>query len=150
MDEIDYKILNALRDDARKPYLELAKEIGVSDATIHARVKKLVEEGVIKGFKAIIDDKKLGYEITVFVEVKVKPGTADIAISKLTKIDGVLEAHEIHGHCDILLKVRTKGLTELRDKIVNEIRAIEEIASTEAYTVLKIAKEEHSLPVPPT
>lgn len=146
MDELDLKILGALRVDARKPFLELAKELGVADATIHVRVKKMVEEGVIKGFETILDDEKLGYGVTAFVEIKVKPGTAGEATPELSRVDGVLEAHEIHGHCDILLKVRAKGLTELRDKMVNEIRAIKEVASSEAYTVMEVVKEEHSLP----
>ncbi|MEM3382682.1 MAG: Lrp/AsnC family transcriptional regulator [Nitrososphaerales archaeon] len=148
MDELDLRILEALRVDARRPYLELAKELGVSDATIHLRVKKMVEEGVIKGFTILIDHEKLGYGMTAFIEVQVKPRTADETVSKLSSIDGVLEAHEIHGHCDILLKVKAKGLAELRDKIVNQIKKVEDIVSSKAYTVLKVAKEEHNLPIP--
>lgn len=145
MDELDLRILEALRVDSRRPYLELAKEFGVSDATIHLRVKKMIEEGVIKGFTILIDHEKLGYGMIVFIEVRVRPGTADEAVSKLSSIDGVLEDHEIHGHCDILLKVKAKGLAELRDKIVNQIKKVEDIVSSEAYTVLKVVKEEHSL-----
>ena len=149
MDELDSKILNALKVDARKPFLELAKELGVADATIHIRVKKMTAEGVIKGFETSVDAKNLGYSVTAFVEIRVKPGTAvDEASRKLSKIEGVLEAHEIHGHCDILLKVKTKNLTELRDKLVGEIRAVEEVVSSEAYPVLKVIKEDHNVPVP--
>ncbi|MGB9659508.1 MAG: Lrp/AsnC family transcriptional regulator [Nitrososphaerales archaeon] len=148
MDELDLKILEALRVDSRRPYLELAKELGVSDATIHLRVKKMVEEGVIKGFTILIDHEKLGYGMTAFIEVQVKPGTADETVLKLSSIDGVLEAHEIHGHCDILLKVKAKGLVDLRDKIVNQIKKVGDIVSSEAYTVLKVVREEHSLPIP--
>lgn len=148
MDELDLKILEALRLDSRRPYLELAKELGVSDATIHVRVKKMIEEGIIKGFTTLIDHEKIGYGMTAFVEVRVKPGMTDDAVSKLSGIEGVLETHEIHGHCDILLKVRVKDLVELRDKIVNKIRRVEEIVSSEAYAVLKVVKEEHSLPIP--
>jgi len=147
MDKLDLKILGALRFDARKPFLELAKELKVGDATIHARVKKMFEEGVIKGFETIVDDSKLGYGITAFVEIKIRPGTADKAIGKLKSIDGVLEAHEIHGRCDILLKVRAKGLIEFRDKLVKEIRAVKEVISSEAYPVLKAAKEERGMPI---
>jgi len=147
MDELNLKILSALRFDARKPFLEIARKLGVADATIHARVKKMIEEGIIKGFETIIDDEKLGYKITSFIEIKVKPGTADEAVIALSRIDGVLEVHEIHGHCDILLKVKAKNLAELRDKLVKEIRAIKEVISSEAHTVLKVVKEEHSLPI---
>ncbi|MFQ5762817.1 MAG: Lrp/AsnC family transcriptional regulator [Candidatus Bathyarchaeia archaeon] len=149
MDELDRKILSALRLDARKSFLELAKELGVADATIHVRVKKMMEERVIKGFETVIDDGNLGYAVTAVVEIKVKPGTADEASRKLSRVEGVLEAHEVHGHCDILLKVKSRSLPELRDKLVREIRAAEEVVSSEAYPVLKIVKEERNLPISP-
>lgn len=146
-DDLDLKILNVLRDDARKPFLEVAKGLGVADATVHARVKRMVDDGIIKGFETAIDDARLGYEITAFVEIRVKAGASAEAVSKLTGIHGILEVHEIHGRCDILLKVRVRGLEDLREKLVGEIRAIKEVISSEAYPVLKIAKDEHSLPV---
>ena len=127
--------------------MELAKELGVSDATIHARVKKMVEEGLIKGFTIRLDHEKLGYGVTAFVEVRVKPGTVDDALLKLSSTEGVLEVHEIHGHCDILLKMKAKDLGELRDKVVNKIRKFEEVVSSEAFAVLKVVKEEDSLPI---
>ncbi|MEM3737132.1 MAG: Lrp/AsnC family transcriptional regulator [Candidatus Bathyarchaeia archaeon] len=147
MDDLDLKILYALRFNARKPFLELAKDLGVADATIHARVKKMINEGIIKGFETVIDEEKMGYGVTAFIEIRVKPGAADEVVAKLSKTEGVLEAHEIYGHCDILLKVRTKGLADLRDKLVKEIRELSDVVSSEAYTVLKVAKEERSLPV---
>ena len=148
MDELDSKILNALKVDARKPFLELAKELGVADATIHIRVRKMTEEGVIKSFETVVDAENLGYSVTAFVEIRVKPGTADEASRKLSKIEEVLEIHEIHGHCDILLKVKSRNLTELRDKLVSEIRAVKEVVSSEAYPVLKVIKEDHNVPIP--
>jgi Lrp/AsnC family transcriptional regulator for asnA, asnC and gidA len=147
LDELDLNILGALRRDARKPFLELARELGVSDATIHVRVKRMMEEGIIKGFETIVDDGKLGYDVTAFIEIDVKPGTVADAVAKLSRIDGILEIHEVHGPYDILLKVRTVGLTELRDKLVDDIRMIEEVVSSQTYSVLRVAKEEHSLPL---
>ncbi len=147
LDDLDRKILGALRLNARKPFLELAKDLGVSDATIHTRVHKLIKDGVIKGFETIINDRYLGFGITGFIEINIEPGTIEKVVEKMSRLDGVMEVHEIHGHYDILLKVRTKDLNEFRDKLVNEIRPIEEVVSTEAYTVLKVVKEEHSLPI---
>lgn len=147
MDELDLKLMKALRADSRRSFLELAKELGVSDATIHARVKKMVEEGLIKGFTIRLDHEKLGYGVTAFVEVRVRPGTADDALLRLSGTEGVLEAHEIHGHCDILLKMKAKDLSELRDKVVNKIKKFEEVVSSEVFAVLKVVKEEDSLPI---
>jgi DNA-binding Lrp family transcriptional regulator len=59
----------------------------------------------------------------------------------------VLEVHEIHGHCDLLVKVRTKGLSDLRDKLVKQVRSIDEVSATEAYPVMRVVKEDHSLPI---
>jgi len=145
MDQLDLEIMRALRDDGRKRFLDIAGELGVSDATIHKRVKKLTDEGAIKGFEAVIDDSKLGYELTAFIEVGIQTGKAETVVEKLKKVDGVLEIHEIHGRCDILLKVRTKNLQDLRDKLVNQIRSIDEVTLTEAFPVLKIIKEQRSL-----
>ena len=150
MDGLDRKILEALRLDARKRFLDIAGELGVSDATIHKRVRKLIEEGTILGFEARLDQGKLGYTMTAFIEVSVRPGGADGAVDKLSKIDGVLEVHEIHGHCDLLVKVRTKGLSDLRDKLVKQVRSIDEVSATEAYPVMRVVKEDHSLPLLPT
>ncbi len=141
MDELDLQILRSLREDARIPYLKLASSLGVSDVTVHSRVRKMVEDGTITGFTTAIDYGKLGYTITAFLEINVKPGTADEVIDRLTKIEGVVEAHEIHGHCDILLKVKVRSLEELRDKIVNEIRKTKDLVRSEAYTVLKVVRE---------
>ena len=107
----------------------------------------MIEEGAIRRFETVVDAEKLGFGITAFVEIKVNPGATVQAASKLSQIDGVLEAHEIHGHCDILLKVRVRNLVELRDKLVGEVRAIKEVVSSEAYPVLKVVKEEYSVPV---
>ncbi len=145
MDALDLNILNALRSDGRKRYLDLAGELGVSDATIHKRVRKLSDQGYIKGFEAVLDDGRLGYPVTAFVEVGVRPGSAEITADKLASIEGVVEAHEIHGHCDLLLKVRAKGLAELRDKLVKQIRAVEEVTTTEAIPVMRIVKEERGV-----
>ena len=147
MDDTDWKILNILRLDARKPFLEIAKKLGISDATIHCRIKKMIADGVIKGFETIVDEEKLGYSVTAFIEIKIKPGTANKAGEKLSKLDGVLEVHEIHGHCDLLLKLKVKGLSALREKLVREIKSIAEVVSCEAFTTLKIVKEEHGIPV---
>jgi Lrp/AsnC family transcriptional regulator for asnA, asnC and gidA len=147
MDELDFRILEGLSRDARRHYLDLANELGVSDATVHKRVRKLVDDGIIRGFVTVVDEEKLGYKITAFIEVVVQPGSVESVVPELCAIDGVLEAHELHGHCDILLKVRARDLGALRDKLVNRIRAVDEVTSTEAFPVLRVAKEEYQISI---
>jgi DNA-binding Lrp family transcriptional regulator len=145
MDEVDLGILRGLRVEGRKRFLDLAKELGVSDATIHKRVRKLIDEGFISGFEAVIDDARLGYGLTAFVEVGVRPGEADNVEERLKRVDGILEIHEIHGRCDILLKVRARNLSDLRDKLVKQIRSIDGVTLTEAFPVMKTIKEQRGI-----
>jgi Lrp/AsnC family transcriptional regulator for asnA, asnC and gidA len=148
MDELDLQILAALSDNARKSYVELAHELEVSDATIHNRIRGMMETGIIKGFVTLIDFEKIGFGVMAFVELKTKPGTADIVAPKLAKISGIVGIYEVHSHYDILLKVTAKSIKELRHKIVNEIGKIPEVLSNYNYTVLNLVKDETNPPLP--
>ncbi len=147
MDDLDLQILVALSNNARKSYVELAHELEVSDATIHNRIRGMIDAGIIKGFVTLVDFEKIGFGIMAFVELKTKPGTADIVAPKLAKIAGVIGIYEVHSHYDILLKVAAKSLKELRHKIVNEIGKIPEVLSNYNYTILNLVKEEANPPL---
>jgi Lrp/AsnC family transcriptional regulator for asnA, asnC and gidA len=73
LDEIDLQILRILQEDARTPFSRVAKEVGVSEATIHMRVKKLRETGVLKGFQAFVDPSSVGKELTAITLIKADP-----------------------------------------------------------------------------
>jgi Lrp/AsnC family transcriptional regulator for asnA, asnC and gidA len=141
LDQLDLKILHALRNDARKPFLNLARKLKVSDATIHMRVRRLRKEGVIRGFYTDIDDRKLGYDTTAFIRVRLVPGTTDAVVRGLSTIRGIVEMHEVHSHSDLLLKVKAKSLAELRNKLVTEIGRVPNIVSKETSVVLRVVKE---------
>jgi Lrp/AsnC family transcriptional regulator for asnA, asnC and gidA len=147
MDDLDLQILAALSNNARKSYVELAHELEVSDATIHNRIRGMIEGGIIKSFVTLIDFEKIGFGIMAFVELKTKPGTADIVAPKLAKIGGVVGIYEVHSHYDILLKIAARSLKELRSKIVNEIGKIPEVISNYNYTILNLVKEEPNPPI---
>jgi Lrp/AsnC family transcriptional regulator, regulator for asnA, asnC and gidA len=147
MDDLDLQILAALGNNARKSYVELAHELEVSDATIHNRIRGMIDAGIIKGFVTLIDFEKIGFTVLAFVELKTKPGTADIVTPKLGKISGVIGIYEVHSHYDILLKVAAKSLKELRHKIVNEIGKIPEVLSNYNYTILNLVKDEPNPPL---
>jgi Lrp/AsnC family transcriptional regulator for asnA, asnC and gidA len=147
LDDLDLQILVALNNNARKSYVELAHELEVSDATIHNRIRGMIESGIIKGFVTLIDSEKIGYGVMAFVELKTKPGSADVVAPKLSKISGVVGIYEVHAHYDILLKIVAKSLKELRFKIVNEIGKIPEVLSNYNYTILNLVKEEPNPPL---
>lgn len=142
LDEIDRKIIEMLQDDSRKPFVDIAKELGVSDPTIHGRVKKLQEAGIIKKFTMVLEPEKMEKGIAAFVEINVKPNTIDEIVENLSKMDEVLEIHETHGDYDIFTKIRVKTNKDLRNFIVEKIRTISNITNAKVITVLKTRKEE--------
>ena len=141
-DEVDIGIIEMLQADSRKPFVEIAKELGVSDPTIHARVKKLQEAHVIKKFTAVLAPAKVKKGVAAFVEINVKTDTVEKVIGTLEGMDEVLEIHETYGDYDIIVKIRARTNEDLRNLVVGGIRAIPNIVNTKVTTVLKTRKEE--------
>jgi Lrp/AsnC family transcriptional regulator for asnA, asnC and gidA len=142
LDYINYRILDVLSKNSSLPFVELAKQIGISDATIHTRVKKLLTLGVIKKFTIFVDNDLLGYDHLAFINLKIERGRTEETTNNLMKIDEILEIHEIYDKFDLLIKIRTKNLDNLRDIIVNKILSINYIKETELMSVLRTRKEE--------
>ena len=145
LDYINYRILDVLSKNSSLPFVELAKQIGISDATIHTRVKKLLTLGIIKKFTIFVDNDLLGYDHLAFINLKIERGRTEETTNNLMKIDEILEIHEIYDKFDLIIKIRTKNLDNLRDIIVNKILAINYIKETELMTVLKTRKEEQMI-----
>jgi Lrp/AsnC family transcriptional regulator for asnA, asnC and gidA len=124
------------------PFVEVAKQIGISDATVHIRVRRLIADGLIKKFTISVDNNMLGYDHLAFMGINIEPGFADEVTEGLLKIDEVLEIHEMHGRFDLILKIRAKDLDQMRDIVVNKIRKLPRILETELMTVLKTRKED--------
>ena len=145
LDYINYRILDVLSKNSSLPFVELAKQIGISDATIHTRVKKLLTLGVMKKFTIFVDNDLLGYDHLAFINLKIERGRTEETTNNLMKIDEILEIHEIYDKFDLLIKIRTKNLDNLRDIIVNKILSINYIKETELMTVLRTRKEEQMI-----
>ena len=145
LDYINYRILDVLSKNSSLPFVELAKQIGISDATIHTRVKKLLTLGVIKKFTIFVDNDLLGYDHLAFINLKIERGRTEETTNNLMKIEEILEIHEIYDKFDLLIKIRTKNLDNLRDIIVNKILSINKIKETELMTVLRTRKEEQMI-----
>jgi DNA-binding Lrp family transcriptional regulator len=147
LDEINLKLLDILGRDASKPFVEIARELEISDATVHLRVKRLLASGIIKRFTIATDGRMLGFSHLAFMGINIKQGCADELIRFLSTQDEILEVHEIHGRFDILLKIRARSLEEMREIIVNKVRQLPQISEAELMTVLKTTKEETTLPL---
>jgi Lrp/AsnC family transcriptional regulator, regulator for asnA, asnC and gidA len=131
-----------LRKDSSLPFVEIAKQIGISDATVHVRIKQLVATGVINKFTISIDNNRLGYNHVAYSGVNVEPGYVEEVARYLSTIDEILEVHEILSRFDLLLKLRARNLDEMRDILVNKVRKYPRIVEIELMTTLKTIKEE--------
>ena len=147
LDAIDFRIIDLLGKDSSTTFVDIAKHVGVSDATIHIRVRRLREAGVIGNFTISVDNKRLGYGHLVFMGVNVGPGFAEEVTNGLSSIDEILEIHEMHNRFDLLLKIRAKNLDELREIVVNKIRSLPHILEAELMTILITRKEEQIVPI---
>ena len=142
LDDVNLRIMDMLGRDSSTPFVEIAKQIGISDATVHIRVRRLISEGVINKFTISVDNDLLGYDHLAFIGINVQPGFADEPIDGLSNLEEVLEIHEMHGTFDLLLKIRAKDLEQMRDVVENKIGKLPRILETELMTVLKTKKEE--------
>src|SRR5919206_1989092 len=142
LDDINLKIIDVLSKDSSVPFVEIAKQIGISDATVHLRVRKLRDEGVIDKFTLSVDNDLLGYDHLAFIGINIRPGLADQITEELSNIEEVLEIHEMHNRFDLFLKIRAKDLNHMRDIMENKFRILPNVLETELMAVLKTKKEE--------
>jgi Lrp/AsnC family transcriptional regulator for asnA, asnC and gidA len=145
MDDINLKIIDMLNRDSSTPFVEIAKRIGISDATVHIRVRRMISVGIINKFTISVDNNLLGYDHLAFMGINISPGSADEIISDLSRVDEVLEMHEMHGRFDLLLKLRAKNLDQMRNIVENKICKLPHILETELMTVLRTEKEEQMI-----
>lgn len=137
VDGIDKKILRYLMADARKPILEIARNIGISGAAIHQRLRKLENSGLIAGSKFIINPKVLGYTTMAYIGIFLDKAMSNpVAVRELEKIPEVLECHYTTGNWSILIKILCRDNEHLMQVLNKEIQQIEGISRTETFISL--------------
>ncbi|GGB40750.1 transcriptional regulator AsnC [Oceanisphaera marina] len=138
IDNLDKSILIALMDNARAPYAELAKRFAVSPGTIHVRVEKMKQAGIIEGTRVQVNPKKLGYDVCCFIGIILKSARDyPSALAKLEQLEEVVEAYYTTGHYNIFIKVMTRSIDELQQVLVHRLQPIDEIQSTETLISLQ-------------
>lgn len=147
LDMIDYKIIDILAKDSSTTFVDIGKRIGVSDATIHIRVRRLRELGIIGNFTISVNNNRLGYDHLAFMGINVEPGFAEEVGDGLSLFEEILEIHEMHNRFDLLVKIRATDLEDLRDIIVNKIRRLPRLLEAELMTILKTRKEDQIVPI---
>jgi Lrp/AsnC family transcriptional regulator for asnA, asnC and gidA len=137
IDGIDKKILRFLMQDARKPILEIARNIGISGAAIHQRLRKLEKSGLISGSKFIVNPKVLGYTTMAYIGIFLDKAMSNpLAVKQLEKIPEVLECHYTTGNWSILIKVLCKDNEHLMHLLNKKIQQIEGVSRTETFISL--------------
>ncbi|MER3601691.1 MAG: transcriptional regulator [Nitrososphaerota archaeon] len=145
LDELDLKILRKLKENCIRPFVRLAKELGVAEGTIRHRVKRLVGAGIITRFTVDLNAERLGLPVLAFALLSVRGDVQEVA-SRLSQHDNVLEVHGVHSMGDLLIKVRARSLEELGALIGQAVKGAGAITVNQIIPVFRVWKEGSIVP----
>ncbi len=138
IDNLDKKILTLLIENARMPFLEIARACGVSGAAIHQRVQRLEEMDLIKGASLSINVEKIGYQTCAYVGVFLEKGNLyEKVVDELRKVPEIVECSYTTGNYAIFFKIYAFNNTHLKEVLNNKVQGIPGIASTETIIALE-------------
>lgn len=137
IDNVDKQILQFLIENTRMPFTEIAKRMGVSAGTIHVRVKKMEDAGIIHGTSLIVDYSRMGYDFIAYVGILLtKSNRTSVVMDKLRAIPNVTVASVISGKYNIFCKIRAKDTTDAKE-VIYRIDDIDEVLRTESMISLE-------------
>ena len=137
IDGIDKIILKSLMKDARSPILSIAREVGISGAAIHQRLRKLEKSGLLMGSKFVLNPKILGYKTVAFVGIFLDTSsTYKEALKRLKEIDEVIESHYTTGNYAVFVKILCRDNEHLMQVLNKQIQAIKGVSRTETFISL--------------
>ena len=142
--ETDKKILKNLLEDARFSSRQIAKNVGVSVGTVLSRIKKMEDAGIIKGYSAILDHEKLGYELTVVTEITVSKGRLTEMENEIAKIPNVCGVYDVTGLTDAVIIAKFQSREDL-GKFTKHLLALPYIERTNTHVALATVKENFRL-----
>ena len=149
LDDIDLRILGLLQEDCRTPLARIGESAGLSAPAVLERIKKLEAAGVITGYHAVLDGRRLGLDVTAFIGVITSdPDSIGHFEREVTALENVLECHHVTGEYTFLLKVKTANTSTL-ERLISQIRSIEGVARTETTVVLSTHIERAQLGLHP-
>ncbi len=138
IDDLDRKILSLITQNARIPYLEVARECKVSGAAIHQRIQRLTKTGVITGSEFVISPKKIGFSTCAYVGIFLDSAHLypDV-VAQLKKIPEITQCHYITGGYSIFIKIFTRDNEDLKHVLVDKVQVIPGISRTETFISLE-------------
>jgi Lrp/AsnC family leucine-responsive transcriptional regulator len=150
LDDFDRKILAALQEDGRLSNVNLAEKVGLSPSPCLRRVKRLEQEGYIRGYRAVLDRRKLGLDLTVYVEIKVEKHSAENAAlhqTLLEEIPEVVAAHMVSGEPDFVAEVVVPDLASYERLLTERLLTLPMVKDIRSNFVLRQAKIDAPLPL---
>jgi DNA-binding Lrp family transcriptional regulator len=144
LNETDLKILQVLLEDARFSSRQIAKKVGVSVGTVLSRIKRMEEDGLIKGYSVMMDHERLGYELTVVMEITVSKGRLVEMENEIAKNPNVCSVYDVTGLTDAFIIAKFKNREEL-GKFTKRLLALPYIERTNTHVVLTTVKEDFRL-----
>jgi len=148
LDPIDRKLLSLIQDNAKLSQAELAKAVGLTAPSVNERIRKLERSGVIRGYVALLDERKLGHDITAFVEIFIEhPKFESGFIEAVGDMDEVLECHHITGEFSLLLKVRVRDMQAFRKLLIEKLNTVRGVRQTRTLIVLATSKEQRRIKI---
>jgi len=138
IDNTDLKILEILMQDAKRPYTEVAKKVNVSQGTVHVRMNKMEEAGILEKTTLRINYAKLGYDITAFIGIYLeKSALYDMVLSKLRGIPEITSIHYTTGNYSMFVKIHCRDTNHLKEVLHDKMQQVEGIERTETMISLE-------------
>ena len=146
MDEIDIKIIGLLQEDSRLSFNRIAKELGISVGTAYNRIRGLEEKGVLKGYTAIIDPVKVGYQLTAIILIQAEGKHLLEVESEIARMGNVISVYDITGEFDVAVIARFKDRFDL-NKFIKALLKMPYVKRTVTNVVLNVVKEDFRVPL---
>ncbi|WP_010181750.1 Lrp/AsnC family transcriptional regulator [Aquimarina agarilytica] len=146
MDSIDLKIITALKKNAKQNTKEIANQVGLSVSPTFQRIKKLEKQKIIRGYVAIVDQKKLGNGIIAFCQISIakhSKKTIDRFKAEIDKINEVLECNHVSGNFDFLLKIAVTDMDHYHKIVVEKITLIAGVSNIKSNFIIEKSKNEY-------
>lgn len=148
LDAVDVTLLQILQEDCKTSLARLGEAVRLSAPAVMKRLRKLEQAGVIKGYRAELDSRAVGLDVTAFVGLSLNyPKDMDEFSRLLRDTPGVLECHHVTGKWSLLLKVKAHNTAQLED-LISQLRQVDTVDRTETLVVLSTRKERMAVPLP--
>jgi Lrp/AsnC family transcriptional regulator for asnA, asnC and gidA len=142
IDELDLKIISHLQENGRIPVAELAKRLNQPENTVRYRIERLLKNGVIRRFTALVDPRALGLNVSAAVMFKVDPKKLDQLLEKLTSMKDVTNIYQLSGEWDLIAVVFAKDIQDLHERIEG-LRRAEGVKEMNVMITTRIIKSEY-------